>query len=318
MPAIIKAPNYTLPVYALWLSLLIAYHLQSSTMPYLHQINSPEQYEAAYQKSIEDPAGFWAEIAETFTWRKKWTNVLNWNFAEPKIEWFAGGKMNITENCIDRHLANKGDQPAFIWEANDPDEHHRVLTYRKLHEKVCMFAHVLRNNGVKKGDRVCLYMGMIPELAIAVLACARIGAIHSVIFGGFSAQSIADRLIDAQAEFIITCDGAFRGQKDIPLKSVIDDALIGIRFVKKVIVYTRTHIPVSMIKGRDVWWDDEIKKVETLNLRDFPAQKWMPKIHCSYFILRVVPASQKALCIPVAGTWFTPIILLSNVSIPTR
>jgi acetyl-CoA synthetase len=136
-----------------------------------------------------------------------------------------------------------------------------------------MFAHVLRNNGVKKGDRVCIYMGMIPELAIAVLACARVGAIHSVVFGGFSAQSIADRLMDAQAEYIITCDGAFRGAKDIPLKSIIDDALIGIRFVKKVIVYTRTHTPVSMIKGRDVWWDDEIKKVETLGLHDFPAEE---------------------------------------------
>ncbi|HSU51731.1 MAG TPA: acetate--CoA ligase, partial [Segetibacter sp.] len=177
------------------------------------------------------------------------------------------------ENCIDRHLETKGDQPALLWEANDPEEHHRSLTYKKLYEKVCMFAHVLKNNGVVKGDRVCIYMGMIPELPIAVLACARIGAIHSVIFGGFSAQSIADRLIDAQAEYIITCDGAYRGAKDIPLKSVIDDALIGIRFVKKVIVYTRTHTPVSMIKGRDVWWDDELKKVETLGLHDFPAEE---------------------------------------------
>lgn len=242
-------------------------------MPFPYQIKSFEEYKSAYKKSVEDPQGFWAEIAENFTWKKKWDNVLNWNFEEPKIEWFKGAKLNITENCLDRHLQTKGDQPAIIWESNDPEEHHRVLTYKRLYEKVCMFAHVLKNNGVKKGDRVCIYMGMIPELAIAVLACARIGAIHSVIFGGFSAQSIADRLIDAQAEYIITCDGAFRGAKDIPLKSIIDDALIGIRFVKKVIVYTRTHTPVSMIKGRDVWWDDEIKKVETLGLHDFPAEE---------------------------------------------
>jgi acetyl-CoA synthetase len=240
-------------------------------MPYPHQITSFEQYETAYKKSIQDPSGFWEEVAQNFTWRKKWDTVLNWNFSEPKIEWFSGAKLNITENCLDRYLETQGDQPAILWESNDPEEHHRVLTYKRLYEKVCMFAHVLKNNGVKKGDRVCIYMGMIPELAIAVLACARIGAIHSVIFGGFSAQSISDRLIDAQAEYIITCDGAFRGAKDIPLKSIIDDALIGIWFVKKVIVYTRTHTPVSMIKGRDVWWDDEIKKVETLGLHDFPA-----------------------------------------------
>jgi acetyl-CoA synthetase len=240
-------------------------------MSYPHQIKSLEEYRSVYKKSVEDPEGFWEGVAENFVWKKKWDTVLNWNFKEPTIEWFKGAKLNITENCLDRHLETKGDQPAILWESNDPEEHHRVLTYKRLHEKVCMFAHVLKNNGVTKGDRVCIYMGMIPELAIAVLACARIGAIHSVIFGGFSAQSIADRLIDAQAEYIITCDGAYRGQKDIPLKSVIDDALIGIRFVKKVIVYTRTHTPASMLKGRDVWWDDEIKKVETLGLHDFPA-----------------------------------------------
>jgi acetyl-CoA synthetase len=161
--------------------------------------------------------------------------------------------------------------PAIIWESNDPEEHHRVLTYKELHFKVCQFANVLKNNGVKKGDRVCIYMGMIPELAIALLACARIGAIHSVVFGGFSAQAIADRLQDANAEFVITCDGAYRGAKDIPLKSVIDDALVGCKFVKRVIVCTRTRTPVSMIKGRDVWWEDEIKKVETQGNPDFPA-----------------------------------------------
>ncbi|MBX9892199.1 MAG: acetate--CoA ligase [Chitinophagaceae bacterium] len=241
-------------------------------MSYPYQIKSLDDYRQQYQQSIDDPAGFWAGIAEHFQWKQKWDNVLDWNFKEPKVEWFKGAKLNITENCLDRHLEKYGDYPAIIWEPNDPEEHHRILTYKKLYEKVCQFAHVLKNNGVQKGDRVCIYMGMIPELAIAVLACARIGAIHSVIFGGFSAQSIADRLYDAQAEYIVTCDGAYRGQKDIPLKSVIDDALIGNRTVKRVIVCTRTRTPVSMIKGRDVWWEDELKKIETLGLHDFEAE----------------------------------------------
>lgn len=232
-------------------------------MSYPYQIKSLEDYHQAWKQSIESPEEFWSSIASNFHWYKKWDQVLNWNFKEPSIKWFEGGKLNITHNCIDRHLTDKADQPAIIWEPNDPNEHHRVLTYAQLHQKVVQFSNVLKNNGVKKGDRVCIYMGMIPELAIAVLACARIGAIHSVIFGGFSAQSIADRLQDAQAGFIITCDGAFRGAKDIPLKSVIDDALVNCSFVKRVIVYTHTRTAVSMIKGRDVWWEDEVRKVET-------------------------------------------------------
>lgn len=233
-------------------------------MNYPYQLRTFEAYQDAYNKSINDPEAFWAEVAEQFTWKKKWDKVLDWNFKEPKIEWFKGGQLNITENCLDRHLATKANEPAVIWESNDPNEHHRVLTYKELHFKVQQFANVLLNNGVQKGDRVCIYMGMIPELAIATLACARIGAIHSVIFGGFSAQAIADRLDDAGAEFIVTCDGAFRGAKDIPLKSVIDDALVGNKTIKRVIVCTRTRTPVSMLKGRDVWWEDEIKKVETM------------------------------------------------------
>ena len=242
-------------------------------MSYPYQIKDLAAYHAAYKKSIETPEAFWSEIAATFTWKKKWDTVLDWNFKEPKTEWFKGGKLNITENCLDRHLEERGDTPAIIWEPNDPEEHHRIITYKQLHNKVCQFSQVLYNNGVKKGDRVCLYMGMIPELAIAVLACARIGAIHSVIFGGFSAQSIADRLEDAKAEFIVTCDGAYRGAKDIPLKSVIDDALIGNKTIKKVIVCTRTRTAVSMLKGRDVWWEDEIKKVETQGLHFVPAEE---------------------------------------------
>jgi acetyl-CoA synthetase len=241
-------------------------------MNYPYQIQTPEAYHRDYARSVSDPAGFWGDIASHFTWHQKWDTVLEWNFQEPSIQWFKGGKLNITENCLDRHLATNGHTPAIVWESNDPAEHHRVLTYKELHFKVVQFANVLKNNGVQKGDRVCIYMGMIPELAIATLACARIGAIHSVIFGGFSAQAIADRLDDAQASFIITCDGAFRGAKDIPLKSVIDDALVGNKNIQRVIVCTRTHTPVSMLKGRDVWWEDEIKKVETQGNPPCPAE----------------------------------------------
>jgi len=236
---------------------------------YPYQISSLSEYQATHKKSVEDPAGFWSDIAGNFLWKKPWTDVLNWNFKDPKVEWFKGATLNITENCLDRHLEKNGDTPAIIWEPNDPSEHHRILTYKELYKKVCQFSHVLKNNGVKKGDVVCIYMGMIPELAIAMLACARIGAIHSVIFGGFSAQSIADRLVDAHSEYIITCDGAYRGNKDIPLKSVIDDAVVACPFVKRIIVCTRTRTPVSMIKGRDLWWEDEIKRVETLGLKHF-------------------------------------------------
>jgi acetyl-CoA synthetase len=242
-------------------------------MTYPYQITSEEQYRTAYQESVNDPEAFWSEIASHFYWRKKWDRVLEWDFQKPTIKWFQGGKLNITENCLDRHLKTIADQPAIIWEPNNPDEQHRVLTYRDMHQKVMQFAHVLKNNGIKKGDRVCVYMGMVPELAIAILACARLGAIHSVVFGGFSAQSIADRLQDAKAEYIITSDGTFRGNKEIPLKPVIDDALVQCPFVKKVIVLTRTNTPVSMIKGRDVWWDDEIKKVEAQGNPEFPAEE---------------------------------------------
>ena len=246
-------------------------------MSYPYQIKSFEEYKEAYQKSIENPEEFWAEVAQNFTWKKKWDKVSDWNFKEPNIKWFEGGKLNITENCIDRHLETMGDKPAIIWEPNDPEEKTRVVTYNRLHKRVCQVAQMLKNLGVKKGDRVCIYMGMIPELSYAVLGCARIGAIHSVVFGGFSAQSIADRLYDAQAEYIITCDGAYRGNKDLPLKSVIDDALIGNRTVKKVIVYTRTRTPVSMLTGRDLWWEDEMEhaeqQIEQNGKAQFPAEE---------------------------------------------
>ncbi len=246
-------------------------------MPYPFQINSIEQYEMSHRVSVNQPEEFWASIAKHFYWRKTADKVLEWNFTEPNVKWFAGAKLNITENCIDRHLERLGDKPAIVWEPNNPEERVRVVTYNRLHKRVCQVAQMLKNNGVKKGDRVCIYMGMVPELVYAILGCARIGAIHSVIFGGFSAQSIADRLDDAQAEYIITCDGAYRGGKDIPLKSVIDDALIGNKKVKKVIVYTRTRTPVSMIKGRDLWWEDEMEiaedQVEKNGVVSFPAEE---------------------------------------------
>ena len=231
-------------------------------MSYPYQIKSLEQYHEVYKQSIENPEKFWGEIASHFLWKKPFDNVLDWNFSAPHIEWFKGGQLNITENCLDRWAETQPNTPAIIWESNDINEPHRSISYKELLVKVNQFCHVLKNNGAKKGDRICLYMPMVPELAIAVLACARIGAIHSVVFGGFSAQSIADRINDAQCTLVITADGGYRGAKEIPLKSVIDDALVQCTSVQKVIVLTRTQTPVSMIKGRDCWWEDEIKNVE--------------------------------------------------------
>ena len=225
------------------------------------QITSFKQYEEDYKKSVENPEQFWGEVAQNFQWRKPWFKVLSWNFNEPNIKWFEGAKLNITENCLDRHLALNGDKPAIIWEPNNPEEESVTYTYKMLHERVCRFANVLKRNGAKKGDRICIYMPMVPELAIAVLACARIGAVHSVIFGGFSAKSIADRINDSQCKLVITADGSYRGNKQIPLKDVIDDALIGCPTVERCIVLTHIRTPVSMLKGRDVWWEDEVKHV---------------------------------------------------------
>lgn len=223
------------------------------------RIQTLAEYEKAYAQSVNDPENFWAEIASAFSWRKKWDRVLEWNFREPDIKWFVGGKLNITENCLDRHLAQRGDQVAMIWEPNNPDEAAKKITYRELHAAVCRFANVLKKNGAKKGDRICIYMPMIPELAIAVLACARIGAIHSVVFGGFSFNSLADRINDAQCNIVVTADGGFRGAKDIGLKAIVDLALESCPSVKKVIVAKRTGVEVHMQPDRDVWWADEEK-----------------------------------------------------------
>jgi acetyl-CoA synthetase len=237
------------------------------------QVKSFEDYQKTYQFSVEKPEEFWAGIAENFFWQKKWNNVLSWDFKKPDIKWFEGAKLNITENCLDRHIYLDGDKPAIIWEPNDPNDEARVLSYKQLLSKVEQVANVLKNNGIKKGDRVCIYLPMVPELVISVLACARIGAIHSVIFGGFSAQSIADRVNDLNAKLIITADGGFRGNKVIELKTIVDDALVQCKSVEKVIVLTRARIGVSMIKGRDVWWEDEIHKVESQGNPACPAEE---------------------------------------------
>ena len=233
------------------------------------RIRTFEEYEQSYAHSVADPEGFWGEVAQDFIWKKPWKKVLDWNFTEPNIKWYVGGKMNITENCLDRHAISKPNQPAIIWEPNEVEDEPEVITYKVLHERVCKFANVLKKHGVTKGDRVCIYMPMIPELAIAVLATARIGAIHSVVFGGFSAKSIADRINDSDCKVVITTDGAFRGNKRIPMKETVDDALIGCPSVEKVIVATRTRTPISMIKGRDYWWEEEVKNV----LPDCPAEE---------------------------------------------
>ena len=177
------------------------------------------------QKALKDPAAFWEEKAEKFSWHKKWGKVLSWDFTKPEVKWFEGGKLNITENCLDRHLVNKGNQTAIKWIANNPEEQSRGLSYKELHTEVCKFSNVLKSNGAKKGDRICLYMPMVPELAIAVLACARIGAIHSVVFAGFSAKSLSDRINDADCTILITADGGFRGEKITPLKDISDQAM---------------------------------------------------------------------------------------------
>ena len=236
------------------------------------QVKSFEEYQQSYQLSVDNPEVFWANIAEHFTWKKKWDRVLDWNFTEPKIEWFGGAKLNITENCLDRHLENNGDDIAIIWESNDPDEASRNISYRELHQQVCTFSNVLKQNGAKKGDRICLYMPMIPELEVAVLACARSGAIHSVVFGGFSAQSISDRIQDAQCNIVVTADGSFRGNKEICLKNIMDEALISCPSVERVIVVERSKSAISMEKGRDVFYDQEMSRMESLGLTDFPAE----------------------------------------------
>ncbi|HNE27795.1 MAG TPA: acetate--CoA ligase [Saprospiraceae bacterium] len=224
------------------------------------QITSLDEYRQVYARSVADPEGFWAEQASEFYWKKPWKQVLKWNFREPRVKWFLGGKLNITENCLDRHLEKRGKQVAMIWEPNNPAQKAKKITYKQLYNQVCQFANALKAQGVKKGDRVCIYMPMTPELAVALLACARIGAVHSVVFAGFSAVSLADRIKDAQASVVLTSDYNARGAKNIPVKTVVDEALaLGCDSVRTVIVHQHTGDPVTMTEGRDQWWHDVIK-----------------------------------------------------------
>jgi acetyl-CoA synthetase len=224
-------------------------------------IRSQQDYQEQYRKSVEDPEAFWAGIAEQFQWRKKWDKVLAWDFTKPEVKWFIGGKLNITENCLDRHLAKRANQTAIIWEPNDPKQEAKHITYQQLFDEVCKTANMLKAQGVKKGDRVCIYLPMIPELAYAVLACARIGAVHSVVFAGFSAKSLVDRITDAGCKIVITADGGFRGEKTINLKAIVDEALEKCADVNRVIMVEHTKTKPAFVAGRDVWWHDEIKKV---------------------------------------------------------
>lgn len=219
-----------------------------------YHLKSLEEYFVNYRKSINKPEVFWGEIAEEhFLWRKPWTSVCEWDFDKPEIKWFQGAQLNITENCIDRHLLTKGEQTAIIFEPNDPQESAEHITYNQLHEKVCKLANVLKDQGVKKGDRVCIYMPMIPELAYTVLACARIGAIHSVVFAGFSSTALATRINDCSCSIVITSDGSYRGQKTLDLKAIVDEALQHCPSIKSVLVTKRTENPVHMETGRDHW-----------------------------------------------------------------
>ncbi|MFN8273539.1 MAG: acetate--CoA ligase [Flavobacteriaceae bacterium] len=222
-------------------------------MSYYH-IKNLEQYFKHYNKSIREPRKFWGKIAEeNFTWYQTWEKVMEFNMAEADIKWFLGAKVNIVKNCIDRHLSKRGSKTAIIFEPNDPNEEAQHITYNELHQRVCKMANVLREQGIQKGDRVCIYLPMIPELAITVLACARIGAIHSVVFAGFSASAVASRIDDSQCKMVITSDGAYRGNKSIELKSIVDEALEKCPSVEKVLVAKRTNININMKDGRDLW-----------------------------------------------------------------
>jgi len=226
------------------------------------EILSYKQYKKEYEESVKNPKSFWEEKANNFKWQRKWDSVLDWNFLKAEINWFKGARLNITENCLDRHLDKYGEKTAIKWIANNPNEDSKCFSYRELHTEVCRFSNVLKKNGAKKGDRICLYMPMVPELAIAVLACARIGAIHSVVFAGFSAKSLADRINDAKCKLLITADGGFRGEKIIELKKIADSAMEETPSIETCIVLQRTKCNIVMEEERDLWWHSEMKVSE--------------------------------------------------------
>ena len=232
------------------------------------KIKSLLDYTKSYQKSIDSPENFWEEIASRFKWRKKWDKILDWDFKLPKIVWFKNARLNITENIFEKNIKENGNKDAIIWEPNDPNEKSIRITYNKLFDLTCQFANALISNGIKKGDRVIIYMPMIPEAAIAILACARIGAVHSVVFAGFSSTALSDRINDCQANAVLTSDGNFRGEKKISVKNVVDEALENSKSVEKVIVAKRTGQEVKMKPGRDYWWDDIISDQPTENIAE--------------------------------------------------
>ncbi len=228
------------------------------------RIRSLQEYQEAYKKSVEDPEGFWNDIAQNFTWYNKWHKVVDWDFKDYKVKWFEGASLNITENCIDRHLPHKANDTAFIWESNFDDNQNRIITYQQLHDEVCRVANTLKKMGVIKGDRVCIYLPMIPEAVYAMLACARIGAVHSVVFAGFSAASLAGRIQDCDCKVVITCDGANRGDKVINLKNVVDEALEVCASVKQVLLLEHTQSAITFYKERDVWWHKFVPQQEAV------------------------------------------------------
>lgn len=228
------------------------------------QISTFQQYQQAYERSVTDPEGFWADEAATFQWEKKWDSVLEWDFDGPNIEWFKGGKFNITVNCLDRHLPERGDQTAILFEPNEPSDPAIRLSYRQLHAEVCKVGNALRELGIGKGDRVCFYMPMVPELAISVLACARIGAIHSVVFAGFSAQALADRVNDSDCKMIICSDYNKRGAKNIPVKDIVDEAMaMGCPSVETVLVHKNTGEEITWDSSSDLWYEEQVAKQPT-------------------------------------------------------
>lgn len=225
-------------------------------------IRTASDYEKIYRASVENPEDFWGEVARDFVWHRGWEKVLKWDFHKPELAWFLGGKLNITENILDRHLPQRADQTALIWEPNQPSEEPRRITYGQLKKEVCRVGNLLRKKGVRKGDRVCIYMPMVPELVYAVLGCARIGAVHTVVFAGFSSGSLIDRINDCGCRLVLTADGAFRGEKKIELKSIVDEALLQCPTVESVVVLERTGSKPAMKTGRDSWWHEEVRDLD--------------------------------------------------------
>lgn len=239
-----------------------------------NKIQTLSGYIHEYAKSIQDPENFWSRVADSFHWQKRWDKVVEWDFDGPDVKWFKNGQLNITENIFERHLYTLGDRPAIIWEPNNPEDDNQIITYRELYHKVNQFANAMKANDVGKGDRVIIYMPMVPEAAVAMLACARIGAIHSVVFAGFSSSALADRINDCDAKMVLTSDGNYRGTKSIPVKAVVDEALEKTSSIETVIVFQRTGEEVTMKDGRDIWWHDAIEgqseenKAETMDAED--------------------------------------------------